>query len=96
MALVTEGTERTFFYEKPREGLVRAGAQRGSVLFEGRVTGNEYVGTAYIFRGKCGRFPYHVSGHDGGTLPARFQTSMRLVARYEVLTMTGFFFSTNL
>jgi hypothetical protein len=60
--LVANGSSREFFYERPRQGMLEAGAVRGALLFSGEMRDNAYGGTAYIFRGSCGQFPYQVSG----------------------------------
>jgi hypothetical protein len=60
--LQADGYSRKFFYHQPRDGMLRAGAASGSLLFEGRKAGNRYVGQAYIFAGACGQFAYAVSG----------------------------------
>src|SRR5262249_30357191 len=52
--LTAEGASRKFHYEKPRPGIMEAGAFRGTLLFEGHRHGDRYVGTAYVFAGKCG------------------------------------------
>jgi hypothetical protein len=62
MYLVAEGRRRRFFYSQPRVGIQEAGAQPNSLLFDGTVSGDRYDGTAFIFNGRCGTFPYHVSG----------------------------------
>ena len=60
--LVAEGQSRKFFYLEPRSGMIAAGAQPGSLLFEGTTTNMAYTGTAYIFDRRCGRLPYSVEG----------------------------------
>lgn len=60
--LVADGADRTFRYLEPRPGLVEAGAARDTVLFEGRIEGRRYVGSATLFRPRCGTFTYAVSG----------------------------------
>lgn len=62
MYLTADGPGRRFFYFRPRPGLVQSGAQVGSLLFAGEKSGEQYSGTAYIFAGACGTFPYQVSG----------------------------------
>jgi hypothetical protein len=42
--------------------MVEAGAQAGSLLFQGQTKNDRYFGTAFIFDRRCGRFPYQVSG----------------------------------
>ena len=60
--LNADGAVREFYYEQPRHGLVQAGAKEGSLLFHGTTANGRYQGTAYIFKGSCGQFPYQVSG----------------------------------
>jgi len=60
--LTVNGSGREFHYDKPRPEMIQAGAKQGTLLFTGVSSSNTYEGTAYIFRGACGQFPYHVSG----------------------------------
>jgi serine/threonine protein kinase len=60
--LSANGASRRFYYERPRDGLLPLGVQRGTLLFEGRKEGNRYSGTAYIFTRNCSPAPYEVSG----------------------------------
>jgi hypothetical protein len=53
---------RKFYYYTPRSSMLAAGARPGSLLFDGRRSGNRYNGKAYIFAGRCGTFSYDVSG----------------------------------
>jgi hypothetical protein len=62
MLSVANGSLREFYYEKPRPGILEAGAGPGSLLFRGKSINGSYVGTAYIFDRRCGQFPYEVSG----------------------------------
>jgi hypothetical protein len=62
MYLQANGAERKFFYDQPRDFMLRAGARNGTLLFDGRKQDKSYVGTARIFAGECGAFPYSVSG----------------------------------
>jgi hypothetical protein len=62
MYLVTNGSSREFYYQKPRPGMLDAGARPGSVLFRGEVNNGQYVGTAYIFNGHCGPISFEVRG----------------------------------
>jgi hypothetical protein len=68
MYLLVKGSSREFYYERPRMGILEAGARRGALLFSGEVMDNAYQGVAYVFKGFCGQFPYQVSGPilDGG------------------------------
>jgi hypothetical protein len=71
MRLGVEGNTRRFFYERPRDALQRAGARSGALLFDGQTEGGRYWGTAHVFAGSCGTFPYEVSGeirNDGRTV----------------------------
>lgn len=60
--LVANGQTREFYYQEPRSGMIEAGARRGALLFAGVSINGSYEGTAYIYRGSCGRYPYRVSG----------------------------------
>lgn len=60
--LEADGNKRRFYYLKPREGMLEAGASPNSLLFQGEAIGNRYVGEAFIFRRNCGQFGYHVEG----------------------------------
>jgi hypothetical protein len=73
MSLEASGASRRFYYRQPREGMLRAGAEPGSLLFEGRQSGRQIAGTAYIFAGHCGQKPYQVQGEirDDGSIVMR-------------------------
>ncbi len=64
MRLRADGDRRTFVYEVPRAGIAGQGVARGTVLFEGTISGvsGKYSGTAYLFSARCGRIAYAVSG----------------------------------
>jgi hypothetical protein len=62
MYLVTNGSSRELRYQKPRPGMLDAGARPGSVLFRGEVNSGQYLGTAYIFNPHCGPIPFEVKG----------------------------------
>jgi hypothetical protein len=62
MYLVANGSSREFYYEKPRPGMLEAGARPGSLLFRGEVNDGQYSGTAYIFNPRCGQVPFQVKG----------------------------------
>jgi hypothetical protein len=62
MDLVENGSSREFHYQKPRPGMLEAGAHPGSLLFRGRVDNGQYSGTAYLFNPHCGAIPYQVKG----------------------------------
>jgi hypothetical protein len=70
VALQASGASRRFYYEQPREGMLHAGAQPGSLLFDGRQSGRQVAGTAYVFAGRCGPKPYQVQGavRDDGSV----------------------------
>jgi hypothetical protein len=57
-----EGAERSFEYWQPKAELREAGVTAGTVLFEGKVTGGSYSGTAFRFSQKCGAVGYVVEG----------------------------------
>lgn len=62
MRLEAEGDRRRLYYEVPRKGMRKAGAKRGTLLFEGERLGDRYTGTAYIFAKGCRPIPYSVAG----------------------------------
>lgn len=64
MRLRASGSQRWFYYENPRDVLRRAGVTRGTLLFDGRKSGNSYSGTARVFSRFCPGNPatYNVSG----------------------------------
>jgi hypothetical protein len=62
MYLVTNGSSREVYYQKPRPGMMDAGARPGSLLFRGEVNNGQYLGTAYIFNLQCGPIPFEVKG----------------------------------
>src|ERR1700745_12270 len=62
MYLVANGSSREIFYQKPRPGMLDAGARPGSLLFRGEINNGQYVGTAYIFNLHCGPIPFEVKG----------------------------------
>jgi hypothetical protein len=62
MYLVTNGSSREFYYQKPRPGMLEAGAQSGTLLFRGQVDNRLFSGTAYIFDAHCGKVPFQVKG----------------------------------
>ncbi|MFP3920374.1 MAG: hypothetical protein ACLFPA_00650 [Dichotomicrobium sp.] len=70
MRLEADGERRMFTYEEPRQVLRRAGVRVGTVLFDGRNTGDYYVGRARRFSKHCDDpLVYQVEGPvtDGGT-----------------------------
>jgi hypothetical protein len=62
MYLVTNGSSREVYYQKPRPGMLDAGARPDSLLFRGEVNNGQYLGTAYIFSPHCGQIPFQVKG----------------------------------
>jgi hypothetical protein len=62
MYLVANGSSREVYYQKPRPGMLDAGARPGSLLFSGQVNDGQYSGTAYIFNSHCGAIPFQVKG----------------------------------
>jgi hypothetical protein len=62
LCLIAGGDLRAFFYHKPRPGMIQAGVKPGDLLFSGRATGMRYIGTAYLFKRRCGKFDYEVQG----------------------------------
>jgi hypothetical protein len=60
--LVANGSLREIYYQKPRPGMLDAGARPGSLLFRGEVNTGQYLGTAYIFSLHCGPIPFEVKG----------------------------------
>jgi hypothetical protein len=62
MYLVTKGSSREFYYQKPRAGMLEVGAHPGSLLFRGEIDNEQYSGTAYIFTPHCGQIPFKIKG----------------------------------
>jgi hypothetical protein len=62
MYLLANGSSREFYYQKPRPGMLDAGARPGSLLFRGQINNEQYSGTAYIFNPRCGPIPFEVNG----------------------------------
>ena len=62
MYLVANGSSREVYYQKPRPGMLDAGARPGSLLFRGEVNNGQYSGTTYIFNLHCGPIPFEVKG----------------------------------
>jgi hypothetical protein len=60
--MVAEGNLRKFFYAQLDPEAEAAGAQRGDLLLEGKVSDQRIVGTVYGHEGRCGRIPYRVDG----------------------------------
>src|SRR5262249_14501110 len=62
MRLETMGLSRKFFYYKPSDAELQAGAKAESLRFEGQISGRGYTGTAFLYSDKCGRSAFQVSG----------------------------------
>jgi len=62
MYLVANSSSQEVYYQKPRQGMLAAGARPGSLLFRGEVNNGQYLGTAYIFNLHCGPIPFEVKG----------------------------------
>ena len=62
MYLVANASSQEVYYQKPRQGMLAAGARPGSLLFRGEVNNGQYLGTAYIFNLHCGPIPFEVKG----------------------------------
>ena len=60
--LVANGSSRELHYQKPRPGMLEAGAHPDDVLFKGEVNDGQFSGIAYIFNAQCGQVPFHVKG----------------------------------
>ena len=62
MYLIAIGSSRELHYQKPRPGMLEAGAHPDDVLFTGEINDGQISGTAYIFNAQCGQVPFHVKG----------------------------------
>ena len=62
MYLIAIGSSRELHYQKPRPGMLEAGAHPDDVLFKGEINDGQISGTAYIFNAQCGQVPFHVKG----------------------------------
>jgi hypothetical protein len=62
MRLEARGADRKFFFYKPSDAQLKAGAKAGSLRFDGQISGNVYTGTAFSYSDKCGRSSFTVSG----------------------------------
>jgi hypothetical protein len=62
MYLVADGSSREFYYQKPRPGMLEAGAHPDSLLFRGQITDGHFSGTAFLFNANCGQVPFAVKG----------------------------------
>jgi hypothetical protein len=71
MYLVTNESSREFHYQKPRPGMLEAGAHPDDLLFKGQINDGQISGIAYIFNAQCGQIPFHVKGsilENGGRI----------------------------
>jgi len=62
MRLDATGVSRKFIFFKPSPDQMKAGAKVGSLLFDGQISGKDYVGSAFSYSEKCGREQFPVSG----------------------------------
>jgi len=62
MYLIAIGSSRELHYQKPRPGMLEAGARPDDVLFKGEINDGQISGTAYIFNAQCGAVPFRVKG----------------------------------
>jgi hypothetical protein len=62
MYLIANESSREFYYQKPRPGMLEAGAHPDSLLFKGQIDDGQMLGTAYIFNAQCGPVPFEVKG----------------------------------
>jgi hypothetical protein len=62
MRLEATGIKRKFFFYKPSDVELNAGAKTGSLRFDGQISGKGYTGTAFLYSDKCGRSAFRVSG----------------------------------
>jgi hypothetical protein len=87
--MVQSGSAMQILYQIPRSGMIEEGVTQGTVLFEGSANGHSYLGTAYVFSGRCrAAFPYRVTGEmaNGGVkvlltgkAPARIGADCKVV-----------------
>jgi hypothetical protein len=62
MYLIANDSSREFYYQKPRPGMLEAGAHPDSLLFRGQINDGQLSGTAYLFNPHCGQVPFEVKG----------------------------------
>jgi len=62
MYLLAIGSSRELHYQKPRPGMLEAGARPDDILFKGEIDDGQISGTAYIFNAQCGKVPFRVKG----------------------------------
>lgn len=64
MRLIANGNSRAFVYAVPRDVLVQAGVQAGTLLFDGERQGNRYYGISRVFSRYCeAPLEYEVEGY---------------------------------
>ena len=76
MYLIAIGSSRELHYQKPRPGMLEAGAHPDDVLFKGEINDGQISGTAYIFNAQCGQVAFHVKGptlDNGGRIVLKGQ-----------------------
>ena len=97
MAWESRGDDRWIWYYRPRPGLAGVGVGQGTLLFEGRRSGDRMVGTAYTFSGPCGPAGFAVDGPISandervsmtGTAPRRDEACNVVARRGERLDFT--------
>jgi hypothetical protein len=62
MRLEATGLSRKFFFYKPSDDQLEAGAKAESLRFDGQISRKGYTGTAFLYSDKCGRSAFQVSG----------------------------------
>src|ERR1700719_1077547 len=60
--LVANGSSREFYYQRPRLGMLEAGARPDALLFSGQINNGQFAGTAYVFNAQCRQVPFEVKG----------------------------------
>lgn len=99
VSLADNGSDRIFFYERPRAVLEAAGVTPGTILFKGSFSGSsmKYAGEAMLFSRKCGPIAYKMAGKVSadyrrvtlrGKRPVRDGTCRRTGTRDETLEFT--------
>lgn len=95
--LVAQGNVRKFYYRTPSRLMTELGVSSGTLLFDGRRSGGEYSGTAYVFNRDCGAVGFAVSGFVSaddrqvtmrGRSPRRSRDCSVVDYRDDVLTFT--------
>jgi hypothetical protein len=56
MYLIAIGSSRELHYQKPRPGMLEAGAHPDDVLFKGEINDGQISGTAYTSKRNAGKF----------------------------------------